>query len=202
MKRKPILYIILSLIIIYVFRDLIFNTIEKFQASANEFIYYESPYKSSNDTSTPIYYNEIDYQPKTNIKCCLLEKKYLPDNENIFGGSFEYKYNKLENEMCDLKKFRLDSNKQMFFDGVNNWSNDSCREDNNKIGSCRNVNKECIDFVDKEFCDRYNMMWTNKTCHDPFEYKWIDKIKFVKPEPIDDGTFIMFNKQSNLSKLI
>ena len=36
-----------------------------------------------------------------------------------------------------------------------------------KLGSCRNGYNECIEFVDKEFCNKYNMLWSNQTCNDP-----------------------------------
>ena len=40
------------------------------------------------------------------------------------------------------------------------------------------------------------MTWSNKTCHDPLEYTWVDKIKFIKPKEKDNQTFNMFDKES------
>lgn len=145
-----------------------------------------------------MYINELYNEPMKEIKCCLVEKKYLPDEKNILGGNFKYKYTKMENEMCQSKKYILDNNKQLLIDGNNNWSNDYCDENKTNLGSCRNVNKECIDFVSKIFCDKYNLTWSPKTCHDPLDYKWIDKTKFTKPIPISDNTYLMFNKESSL----
>jgi hypothetical protein len=146
--------------------------------------------------SEPIYYNPVDYQPKKIINCCLVQKKYLPDSNNILGGNFKYVFQEFKNENCDFNNYIQDNNKQLFIDGYNSWSNKSCNNNQNKIGSCRNINKECIDFVDKQYCDKYKMIWSNKTCQNNLEYKWIDKIKFIKPIPKDDGSYIMFNKKS------
>ncbi len=157
-------------------------------------------YKSDKDDSKSIYQTDLSYQPLSNLSCCLVEKKYLPDNSNQLGGRFKYKFKKLENENCDLKLFRLDSNKQLFFDGENGWSNDLCSNDNKKIGSCRFVNKECIDFVSPDFCKKYNMTWSEKSCHDPLNYKWEDKINYKIPKLADDGKIIIFNKKSDLAK--
>ena len=60
-------------------------------------------YKSDIDKTKPIYQSGLLYQPANKLSCCLIEKKYLPDQTNEFGGSFKYKFKKLENENCDLK---------------------------------------------------------------------------------------------------
>ena len=201
MNRFLVIFISILLLCIWIFS--FDKTNENFEyASDIEYTDYVSPYKSDTDKTEPIYYNQLDYKPVNNINCCLVQKKYLPDLSNQFGGSFKYKYLKLSNEQCDLKKYRLDNNKQLFIDGYNEWSNNRCDDDEkkNKIGSCRNVNKECIDFVDKEYCDKYHMIWSTKTCRDPFEYKWIDRTSFTKPIPKEDGSYIMFDKESQIGK--
>ena len=157
-------------------------------------------YKSNTDKTIPKYQSELSYLPANKLSCCLVEKKYLPDQNNELGGSFKYKFKKLENENCDLKLFRLDSNKQLFFDGENGWSNQFCSNDNKNIGSCRFVNKECIDFVPQDFCKKYKMTWSEKSCHDPLEYQWKDRINLQLPKLKGDGTYTMFDKKSNLSK--
>lgn len=93
----------------------------------------------------------------SNSSCCLIEKKYLPDNNNISGGNFKYVYKILNNDDC------IDSNSQFeIIDDVQN-----CNDTNNIYGSCRLSNKECKDFVTKEFCNNYNkMMWSKKTCNE------------------------------------
>ena len=51
----------------------------------------------------------------------------------------------------------------------------------------------CIDFFDKNFCDKYNdMTWSNKTCHESLDYKWDDKIKYTLLK--NPGLFVMFDK--------
>ena len=161
----------------------------------------DQSYKSNSDKSNPLYNTGLSYQPAQSLSCCLIEKKYLPDTTNRYGGSFKYKYKKLENENCDLKLFRLDSNKQLFYDGENGWSNEYCTNKKSNLGSCRYVNKECIDFVSKDFCKKYNMTWSSeRTCHDPLEFKWIDRINLKLPTIKDDGKYVMFNKESDLSQ--
>jgi len=122
----------------------------------------------------------IDYDYINNKKksCCLINKQYLKDDNGIFKGDFKYEYKLItnDNDKCNPELYRSDLNQQLLVDEENNWSNLYCNNNNNNIGSCRNINKECIDFVDKQFCNKYNMIWSDKTCHDKLDYKWIDKI--------------------------
>jgi hypothetical protein len=182
------LYIIILLLIVY----LIINNycFENFEAS-NNFIYFEMPFKNTKI----LMKSEPKPKKEPKINCCLIEKKYIPDEDNPMGGRFDYVYKKLSNENCDLKLHRLDSNRQLYFEDEN-WSNDYCSKESNILGSCRSSNHECIDFVNKKFCDKYKMKWTNNTCHDPIEYMWIDKIKFKYPET-SDNTFKLFDKTVN-----
>ena len=106
----------------------------------------------------------------------------------------------MSNEMCDINKYESDNNQQLFIDSYNGWLNEKCDSQTNNIGSCRNINKECIDFVDKNYCDKYKMVWSAKTCNDSLDYKWIDRIKFNKPTPKNDGSYIMFDKESQIGK--
>ena len=92
-------------------------------------------------------------------------------NLKLQDTSFEYSYTKLNNEKCNPDLHRLDSNTQLLFDIDNNWPEDFCTNNNNKLGSCRIINKECIDFVTQDFCDNYNMEWSNKTCNDSIIFK-------------------------------
>jgi hypothetical protein len=66
--------------------------------------------------------------------------------------------------------------------------------DNRILGSCRNINKECIDFVTKEHCDNYRMTFSNKTCRDPLPYIWIDKADRPVNKQKDNGEFLLFKK--------
>jgi len=139
---------------------------EKFEiVSSNNYTDFEAPYKSDTDKTS-----------NKNVDCCLVEKKF-GYNYNLNIGNFDYSFTKLHNEFCDPKKYDLTSNKQLFIDGENRWSNKKHCQKNIKIGSCRNINRECVDYVDKEYCDKYKMVWSNKTCHDSLDYVWVDRIK-------------------------
>lgn len=161
--------------------------------SHNQYNNYEQSYKSDTDLSKPVYYSQLDYQKVPEINCCLVEKKYLPSPDELYEGNFKYVFTKKSGEQCNSSEYNLNSNIELLIDGENNWSNSFCSPNKQKIGSCRNINKECIDFVDKEFCDKYRMKWTTKTCHQPTDYTWVDPINLVDiPRPKGDGTFIMF----------
>jgi len=130
--------------------------------------------------------------PNNNTKCCLVEKKYLPDSNSINGGNFKYVYNSYENKNCDSSLYDIDNNKQLLIDGVNNWSNEMCL-DKSGLGSCRMINKECVDFVNKDFCDKVpGMVWSERTCNNPLDYVWKDRIFRKIPEDNNDGSYNMF----------
>ncbi len=141
-------------------------------------------------------FEQQSFTKLSNVNCCLVEKKYVPNPNALFGGNFTYLFTKKSNEQCDNKLYNLNSNQQLLIDSDNNWTNDFCSKNPKNldflIGSCRNINKECIDFVNKEFCDKYKMKWSNKTCHDPSDYTWIDPIKNISPDKLNNGTFKMF----------
>jgi hypothetical protein len=120
-------------------------------------------------------YDINDYKSETpynkSNECCLVEKKYVPDNSHEkYGGKFIYKFNKLEDSNCNLSNFRLDSNKQLFFNNKDNWSNENCDINNNILGSCRDSSKICVEFIDKKTCDNYKMSWSDKTCNEDINY--------------------------------
>jgi hypothetical protein len=58
-----------------------------------------------------------------------------------------------------------------------------CEETKSPLGSCRFANKECIDFITQDSCNKLKMEWSEKTCQDKLPYKFIDKVKFKLPEP-------------------
>lgn len=107
-----------------------------------------------------------------NLSCCLIKKEYSYDKDDYYGGNFKYKFEISNNNICkDNLKIPNDNNRKIYI-----IDKDKC---NNKIfGSCRRFNKECIDFVDQQFCDKYSdMIWSNKTCNNSLDFKWIDPIK-------------------------
>lgn len=187
---RNIIIIILLLIICYINDIFIFN--ENFGILSDNNTIINHLYKTDNNQLSDNI-SELTHQPVINRKCCLIEKKYVPDSNNEYGGNFKYIYKKLSNKNCNLNLFHLDNNKQLFFENENNWSNDNCDNDiKNNIGSCRNINKECVDFVDKTFCEQYKMTWSEKTCNNSLDYIWHDIQPPRTPINIDDGIFKMF----------
>ena len=131
-------------------------------------------------------YEQSNYELAQDKKnCCLVEKKYIKSLKGLYGVNFDYKITKKSGNECQIQ-YAQDSNKQIIF--PNKCSRKS-------IGSCRNVNKECIDFVDKDFCDDYNMTWSEKPCNMPLDFKFEDKIKLNYPKSSDPGTFTMFPRR-------
>lgn len=185
--NKIIILLLVILIIYYLNNREYFSDV----LSTIEFPNNEENYVPNFSLQKEKYLNQLTMDYKPSLKCCLIENKYIPDDNNELGGKFEYVYKPMENENCDLKLFRIDSNKQVYFEGNNNWSNANCNPQAKKLGSCRNTNKECIDFVDENFCKEYNMVWSEQTCRDPTKYVWKDKSNFVFPEKTDN-TFKMF----------
>jgi hypothetical protein len=122
--------------------------------------------------------NNIIEKLSSNKKtCCLIKKQYIKDNNHPYGGDFNYVINKMQDKYCNYDLYILNDIQQLYV-------NDDNKCNINNIGSCRNFNKECIDFVDKNFCDKYNMTWSNKTCQHPLEFEWKDPIKIILPSNI------------------
>lgn len=126
-------------------------------------------------------FNNIDtfYNSNNEQKCCLIKKVYdTKDNNKLF----KYVYKKLYNDDCNYDLYNQNSNQQLFIEGDNNWDNNLCTEQNTQIGSCRNNNKECVNFLQKKDCNKYNMEWYNKSCHNAIPFVFSDKI--TRPTPI------------------
>jgi hypothetical protein len=188
---KQFLLLIILILIIILFQ----RVYENFDiVSDTEYKTFESSYKSDEDESQPSYLSNLTQQYQPNVKCCLIQKNYVEDSNNEFGGNFKYQFKKMENENCDSKLYNPNSNQQLFFNGENGWNNINCDENKNILGSCRQTNKECIDFVTKEFCDKYKMTWSERTCQNQLDFKWEDKTRIPLPELKDDGTFVMFKR--------
>ncbi len=82
--------------------------------------------------------------------CCLVTKK--------FNGKYYYDYEKMSGDKCNIDLYILNKNKELLFDGINGWSNDACSVQSNyinKLGSCRNNNFECKDFILENTCNQY-----------------------------------------------
>jgi hypothetical protein len=105
--------------------------------------------------------------PKISSNCYLVTKKYILDENNI--PNFKYEFNNFKDDKCNYDLYNLNSNQQLLIDDENNKINI------NLIGSCRYANKECIDFFDKKSCDKYDMIWSRKTCNDKLDFKPLQK---------------------------
>ena len=205
-------YIIIIIIIIIIIFNC-YNINEKFKSDIVSNTVYDnnshySPYMSTDDPHEIKYTTDLELGTTyhDNIKCCLIEKKYVEskNNNSLYNGKFIYDYKKLRDDKCTPQLYNLDSNKQLFIEGDNNWSNFFCRPiseesykpKNKLLGSCRNMNKECIDFVNKDFCDKRKMVWSNLTCHDNLPYVWSEKTdrvnRNIKETNKSKNTFKMF----------
>ena len=137
----------------------------------------------SNDmTNIEDSYGEIitkQKNPYIQKKCCLVTKVY-----NNKKDEYEYKYKKLDT--CNYNTLN-NNHSQLFVEGINGWNNKKCKKpdhskDNNILGSCKNINFECKDFMTSKECKKYNMEWTDKTCY----------TKYQKPFTITDRTVTTF----------
>ena len=185
--------IIILLLFIFIFNCIIYNVLNSL---SEHFVIFNNDEKihsnflpilfPSDKHTTSIYENRFNFIPSTinknilsNInnddlksnKCCLVKKEL--DNNN-----FKYTYTLYNNLDCNINNFALDHNNELLFDGINNWNNNNCNNDTNILGSCQHYNFECIDFVDKETCNKYNdkmppdplnrkinFTWSNKPCY-------------------------------------
>ena len=57
----------------------------------------------------------------------------------------------MSGDKCNMDLYILNKNKELLFDGINGWSVEYI----NKLGSCRNNNFECKDFVLEDTCNKY-----------------------------------------------
>jgi hypothetical protein len=193
-----ILLLLIMLLLICIFNDTKIENMVNFGnyniLASNEYTDYDMYRKTNIPKKTIDRYDDVN--------CCLVKKEYIPDGSHgdyeNYGGKFIYEYNKLKNEECELNHFRLDSNKQLFFDKTNkraidlptnslleisnNWSNENCNASNSKLGSCRNNANICIDFVDNDTCNKYNMIWANKTCNDKIDVNLIKENSYTEYE--------------------
>ena len=108
-----------------------------------------------------------------NKKCCLVEKKY---DEN----GFYYHYTKTTCKNLDSDKeftsqinsSRLLTDNQFPYELCNN--NDVKKKEDDefskRLGSCRRIDRECVDFLTKKTCDKYKMRWEPVPCNTPVNY--------------------------------
>lgn len=103
-------------------------------------------YKSAIYESFELDYDVINNIDNSNTNCCLINKEYIKDNSinNLYGGKYIYKYKNLNNSNCDYSLYDINSTNELIL-------NTSCDNIKDKLGSCRISNKECIEFVTKDF---------------------------------------------------
>jgi hypothetical protein len=120
--------------------------------------------KLNNDISL----STSNYDDLKSNNCCLVKKE-------LNNNNFKYTYKKYNDLKCDIDNFVLDQNNQLLFDGINNWNNNECKDDTTKLGSCQHYNFECIDFIDKETCDKYNEKMPPDPLNRKFAFTWSNK---------------------------
>ena len=91
-------------------------------------------------------------------ECCEIKKIVLTNN------NFGYDYNLNENCSRDFNSNFRHIFKNEIIDNKP-FTLDKCSNKNNLIGSCRRIGFECVDFVTPEDCKKYQMKWSDKTCH-------------------------------------
>lgn len=179
---------LLLLVIIFLLFGL-YNCRENFEdfLPSNQFTLFNYSYETQPKNISSLTLKEIP-----DMTCCLVEKKYLykPDEPN--NGNFFYTYTKLKDDKCDFNLYNLDTSKQLFIDEENGWNNKKCSDIGSNIGSCRNVNMECIDFVTKEYCDKYKMQWSDRTCQNQIPFVFKDRVNLKLPKKDLSGEFKMF----------
>jgi hypothetical protein len=175
-KLMILLLILIILIFCVLFNSSCFNAMECFtdtwgKINTKEADYIQFRILNSKDDSLKINHNDVPTyyynNYNNNNNCCLVNKK-------VGENGFTYTYEKLNDDNCNPDNYTTNNNTQLYIDGVNNWSNDNCTD--NKLGSCRQSNKECVDFQSKDTCDKYKLTWSELTCNDPLPFVWQDKI--------------------------
>lgn len=135
-----------------------------------------------NNCPSDIYYE--NNEDKSNINCCIMHK--------TFGDGVTYNLKKASGNMCNPSLYNIDSNNQLYIENKYSWDNKECYNNNMNMGSCRNSNKECVDFKLKKDCDEFNMVWSDVSCHS----KMIPKDNY---EINNSNTLISNNNKSQTS---
>ena len=190
----------------------------------------EKKFVPINNVSPPKPFNKASFDLMPNKD--LLDYAATHGENYMNHGEFAYTYNKLTDDACIASKYELDSNKILLIDGKNNWSNEMCTletlgsfprtfiggadelrwekqssafprsNQTSNLGSCRRANKECVDFVDKQFCDKYindGMTWSDKPCNMPLDFKFIHKIK-LGPTKVSNDKVTLVKAKPNMIK--
>lgn len=122
------------------------------------------------------FINELD-KKGINSKCCLVEKKY--DEKGFY---YHYIKTNCENKPDFINKSRLLTNKQFPYKLCNYYELNKKKNKKfpERLGSCRRIDRECVDFVNKKTCDKYDMRWEPVPCNTPIKY--VNKMKIYSKE--------------------
>jgi len=172
-----IIYLYLLILLLWffykIYKDQRFEKFIPFESTKYPLAYQQRPYKDLE------YTKKLD-KPIPDSLCCKVTRKI--DEKN---GEWYYDYEKMKGSKCKPYDNNIPelNRTEYYYVGSQNWdTNDKCSSkylDENKqpyLGSCRNLNFECLDFVDKKTCDKYpGYKWSIKTCMDnikfPIKYK-------------------------------
>ena len=156
--KSLLLLLKIMLIIWFVDRISYFYCRETFVPLAND------GHVSINDSVGKTITDKKDYFTEKN--CCLVSKIF---NKN--KDKFEYVFEK--KDTCKITDATNNNSHHLFIDGIDGWDNKKCKvpsiKDDNPIGSCRHYNFECRDFLTRSQCSKYNMEWSDRTCHNPYQ---------------------------------
>jgi len=102
----------------------------------------------------------------SNKQCCIISKKFVPNN----FIEYDFKLNK----GIDCPRNYNNNARTIFHKEIvdgEQFDMETCNADNEQFGSCRTMGAfECLDFVTKAECDKYNMVWSKETCSRPLPY--------------------------------
>lgn len=158
------LFVILILFFYKIYKDTKYNKEKFIPIEDRKFplAYQQRPYKDLE------YTKNLD-KPMPDPICCKISRV-----QDLKTGKWSYDHKKMKGDECKPYNQNIpELNKvEYYYLGSNDWdNNDKCSNsyvDENKqpyLGSCRNLNFECLDFVNKKTCDKYTgYTWSQKTC--------------------------------------
>ena len=96
-------------------------------------------------------------------KCCKISK-VINKNATLYDNNY-YKYKFETTNNCDTiynNNYRIIKENDLLDDKIFNLND--CNNEL-KIGSCRKIGFECLDFMTENECKKYNMVWSDKLCN-------------------------------------
>lgn len=96
-------------------------------------------------------------------KCCKISKIINKNAKMYDNNSFKYKFEITNN--CDPiynNNYRIIKENDIIDNNI--FKIDDCNA-NLKLGSCRKIGFECLDFMTENECKKYNMVWSDKLCN-------------------------------------